>query len=93
MATVLTAFRDERQGQIATNGHRPPRTPVAISLARWLARRLPRLAAVRRILCHLAAAVCACSAVWLTWGLAAMLAAAAVSFVALDLIAGDPRGG
>lgn len=92
MATVLTAFRDERQAAAATNGHRPARTPLAVSLARWMARRLPRLAAVRRILMHVAGLACGCGAAYVWWGLGALLAAMAVSFITLDLIAGRPPG-
>jgi hypothetical protein len=87
MATALLAFRDEREATVATNGHQPPRTPRAVVISRWLARRLPRLAAVRSALCHLGAAGAGTAAVWLQWGTPAGLGATAVSLVALDLLA------
>lgn len=72
MVTALSEFRTTRTEQGTTNGHRPRRTSPSVLLARWLARHLPRLAAVRTLLLHVLAAACVVYGVFLILGLGAM---------------------
>lgn len=72
MATALGEFTRTRSEQSTTNGHRPRRISPSVLLARWLARHLPRLAAVRTLLLHVLAAACLVYGVFLVLGLGAM---------------------
>lgn len=91
VTTATEAFRAERV-QVATNGHRPTRTPLTVIVGRWLGRHLPTWAAVKVAAMQWTGAGFAAAAAYTTFGIGACFAVlAAWLFVAAQLHAGPGR--
>lgn len=92
-ATITGAYRAERSSQSATNGHRPrrPRTPVLVHVGRFAARAVHRWHAIRTVVLAVAALCLATAAAWIQFGLAAGLAAGALSLLVLEVLSSEER--
>ncbi|MGW6502954.1 hypothetical protein [Nonomuraea angiospora] len=85
-STFRQAFRTERQAAAS----RPPRTPLTIRAARFLARRMPRWAALRTLLLSLAGFGMLTAAAW-QLHTAAGLAVGGISLLVLEALSGGDR--
>ncbi|WP_049562226.1 hypothetical protein [Nonomuraea sp. SBT364] len=94
MATPATAprvgFRQAFRTERAAATPRPPRTPLAVRAARWLARRLPAWPAIRTLLLSVAGFGMLTAAAW-TLHVAAGLAVGGVSLLVLEALSGGDR--
>mgnify|MGYP000683231453 CR=1 FL=1 len=88
----MTTFWDTFTSERATRAARPkpPRTPYTVRAARWLARRLPRWAAVRTAILSISGFGLLTTAAW-TVHIAAGLAAAGISLLILEALSGGER--
>ena len=84
--TYREAFTASRS--IATNGHRPTRTPLLVVLGRFLGTHLPRWSAIRTVLLSVLAFGCLVVAAWgVDWRLG--LAVAAPCLLILEYLSTD----
>lgn len=90
-STFRASFRQARTQRAAEATRRPPRTPIAVHLARALARALPSLAALRTVVLSLAGLGLMSYAAWL-WIHPLGYAAGGLSLLAIEYLSSDRRG-